>query len=157
MTGTDDDLDVAAHLELVGYDPEATFLTPRQAEVLVLREQGLTQAAIADRLGTTRANVAGVEASARENVQKARETTAVADRLDAPVRVTLPAGTELYDAPDRIFDACDDAGIKVRHDAPALLKAISDGAGDAIAGRRVRDPVVIHVTTDGAVRVRPTD
>ncbi|MFW6449042.1 MAG: Tfx family DNA-binding protein [Halobacteriota archaeon] len=148
-----DEPDVEAHLALVDFDPEATFLTRRQAEVLVLRERGLTQAAIADRLGTTRANVAGIEASARENVAKARETVAVADRLAAPVRVAVPSGTELYDVPDMVFDASDAAGIKVTHDAPALLKVVSDAAGDAVVGRVVREDLVVHVTTDGAVRV----
>ena len=51
---------------------EDTFLTERQAEVLALRTDGLTQREIADRLGTSVANVSGVESSARRNVAAAR-------------------------------------------------------------------------------------
>ena len=40
-----------------GFDPESHVLTQRQAEVLVLREQGLRQSTIAELLGTSRANV----------------------------------------------------------------------------------------------------
>lgn len=67
--------------------------------------------------------------------------------LDATVLVTLPAGTELYDAPRLIFDACDKAGIKVRHDVPALMRVLSYGTGEAIAGREICDRVVVHVAT----------
>lgn len=150
-------IDVDAHLDRIGFDATAMHLTRRQAEVLVLRQHGHQQSTIADRLGTTRANVAGIEASARENVDKARATTAFADRLDAPVRVTIPPETPLYDVPDMVFAACDEAGIKVRHDAPALLQALSDRAGDAIASREVRDRLAVHVTTDGTVRVQAPD
>jgi len=148
------DPDVDAFLSEIGFDAESTTLTRRQAEVLVLRERGHRQAAIADRFDTSRANVAGIEASARENVEKARETVAFADLLSAPARVEIPAGTDLYDVPDMVFAACDDVGVKVQHNAPELMKAISDAADGAIEGRQVRRDVLVNVTTDGTVRVR---
>ncbi|WP_370515861.1 sigma factor-like helix-turn-helix DNA-binding protein, partial [Halapricum sp. CBA1109] len=75
------DIDIDAVLDRAGFDPEESVLTRRQAAVLALRERDLTQSTIADRFGTSRANVASIEASARENVRKARETVAVADAL----------------------------------------------------------------------------
>ena len=60
-------IDPEAVLTRVGFDPETNVLTRRQAEVLALRERGLKQADIADYLGTSRANVSSVEASARED------------------------------------------------------------------------------------------
>jgi len=135
-------------------DAEGTVLTERQAEVLVLRERGLTQAAIAERLGTTRENVSGLESRARDNVEKARNTVAFAELLLAPIQVELPAGTDLYEAPDRVFEACDDAEIKVTENAPELMKSISDAAGSAIEGRQVKTSVLVSVTSTGRVRVR---
>jgi Tfx family DNA-binding protein len=149
-----DDIDVDDVLEQTGFDADDSVLTVRQAQVLALREHGLSQAAIADRLGTSRANVSGVEASARENVARARETVAFAETLRAPVRITIDAGTDLYDVPDRVYDACDDAGVKVVHTAPNLMKVVNDAAGTAVDGREVVAPIVVGVTSDGEVRVR---
>lgn len=152
--GVDPEPDVGEFLSRVGFDAEKTMLTRRQAKVLVMRERGLKQATIADRLGTSRANVTGIEARARENVEKAHGTVAFAELLSAPVRVEIPAETDLYDVPDLVFAACDDAGVKVSHSAPDLMKLVSDGAGDAVSGRQVRRRLLVNVTTDGTVRVR---
>lgn len=149
-----EDIDGTAVLREVRFDAERTLLTRRQAEVLVLREQGLKQATIADRLGTTRENVTGIESRARENIEKARETVSFMEMLAAPVRVEVPEGTDLYAAPGLVFDACDEAGVKVTHNAPDLMKLISDAAGEAVEGRQVRTTLFVNVTSDGTVRVR---
>lgn len=141
---------------LEGFDPADHVLTARQAQVLALRAEGDSQAEVADRIGTSRANVASIEGSARDNVAKARETVAFADALSAPVRVTIPAGTDLYDVPGRVYDACDEAEVTVAHAAPELLKLIHDAAGGAVADREVRTPIVVGVGDDGSVRVRPS-
>jgi Tfx family DNA-binding protein len=150
----DGDPDVGALLDRAGFDADASVLTRRQAEVLALRERGLTQSAIGDRLGTSRANVSAVERSARDNVARARETVAFADALVAPVRVAVDPGTDVYDVPGRVYDAADAAGVKVNHTAPDLLRVVGDGAGDAVEDRTVVEPLLVGVTADGAVRVR---
>jgi len=149
-----DDVDAASLLERAGFDADESVLTRRQAEVLALRERGLRQSDIADRLGTSRANVSSVEASARDNVANARETVAFAEALAAPVRVEIEVGTDLYDAPKRVYDACDEAGVKVNQTAPDLMKTISEGAGDAVHGREVRDRLFVTVDATGTIRVR---
>jgi Tfx family DNA-binding protein len=152
MAETDRDVDTI--LARAGFDAEESVLTRRQAEVLALRERGVAQAAIADLLGTSRANVSSVESSARTNVAKARETVAFVEALQAPVSVDVDAGTDLYDVPARVYGACDDAGVKVNHTAPELMREVSEAAGDAVVGREVRQPVTVSVGADGAVRVR---
>lgn len=141
-------------LEEIGFEPDSSVLTYRQAQVLALRERGISQADIAAALGTSRANVSSVEASARENLEKARETVAFAEALRAPVRVRVPAGTDLYDVPDLVYEACDEAGVKVDYTAPDLMKVVSDAAGTAVSGREVSVPLIVGVTSDGMVRVR---
>lgn len=148
------DYDVDALLDGVGFDSERNVLTRRQAEVLALRERNVPQADIASRLGTSRANVSSIEASARTNVEKARETIAFAEALNAPVRIEVAAGTDLYDVPSRVYAACDDAEVKVNQTAPELMKSVSDAAGDAISGREVKRDLLVGVTMDGTVRVR---
>lgn len=141
-------------LEELGFDASTNVLTRRQAEVLALRERGLAQAVIAERLGTSRANVSSVESSARENVARARETVAFAEALHAPVRVALEVGTDLYDVPNAVYSACDDAGVKVNLTAPELMKLVSDEAGDAVRGREVKRALTVGVTSEGVIRVR---
>jgi len=147
-------VDIAAMLDRIGFDPETNVLTRRQAEVLALREHGLRQRDIADRLGTSRANVSNIESSARENVKKATETVGFAEALSAPVRVEIPPETDLYDVPNLIFDAADEAGIKVTYTAPDLMKRVSDGASTAVEGRNVKTRLFVSLTTEGTVRVR---
>jgi Tfx family DNA-binding protein len=151
---TAEDVDAAELLERVGFDADESVLTERQAEVLAFRERGLRQADIAERLGTSRANVSSVEASARDNVERAKETVAFAEALSSPVRVEIPAGTDLYDAPQRVYDACDEAGVKVNQTAPDLMKTIGDRAGDAVHGREVRERLFVSVGANGTIRVR---
>jgi Tfx family DNA-binding protein len=146
--------DVDALLDEVGFDAGSSVLTRRQAEVLVYRERGAAQTDIADELGTSRANVSSIEASARENVAKARETVAFADALDAPVRVPIEAGTDLYDVPNRVYSACDDANVKVTRTAPELMRLVGEAAGDAVQGRQVRVDITVAVTGEGEVTVR---
>jgi Tfx family DNA-binding protein len=151
------DFDIEAFLATVGFEEETNVLTRRQVEVLALRERGFDQATIADRLGTSRANVSGIETSARENVTKARETVRIADLLSAPIQVEISASSDLYDVPSRVFDACDDAGVKVNEDAPELIRRISDVVGDSIKGREVGERFVVTVTGDGDVWVTGPD
>lgn len=148
-----DAVDVEALVSRTGFDADRNVLTRRQAEVYALRKQGLRQADVAEIIGTSRANVANVEASARENVRKARNTVAFADVLAAPVRVEIEADTDLYDVPQRIFHTCDEAGIDVNHTAPELMELVSDAAGEAVRGRHVVRRIAVGVDADGAVRV----
>lgn len=149
-----EEFDVDAALSEVGFDADQSVLTRRQAEVLVLRERGIRQSRIASMLGTSRANVSSVESSARRNVEKARETVAFAEALTAPVQISVDVGTDLYDVPKKVYDACDEAGVKVNRTAPELMKIVSDAAGDAIQGREVRESLLVGVTTGGRVQVR---
>ncbi|MXV61375.1 Tfx family DNA-binding protein [Natronorubrum sp. JWXQ-INN-674] len=149
--------DIAELLDEIGFDPDTSVLTYRQAQVLALRERDVSQADIADSLGTSRANVSSIESSARENLEKARETVAFAEALRAPVRVRVPEGTDLYDVPQLVYRACDEQGVKVDYTAPDLMKVVSDAAGNAVSGREISTPLIVGVTSDGMVRVRHQD
>ena len=149
-----EEIDVEAFLERVGFDPAENVLTRRQATVLALRERGEPQSAIAERLGTSRANVANVESAARANVRKAAEAVEFAEALRAPVRVTVEPETDIYDVPDAVFAAADEAGVTVDHGAPELMKRVVDAAGDAIQDRVVMAPLLVSVTRQGEVSVR---
>ena len=147
-------IDVAELLDRTGFDADENVLTRRQAEVLALREHGLRQLDIANLLGTSRANVSTIEGSARENVEKATETVNFAEALGAPVRVEIPADTDLYEVPNMIYDAADEAEIEVSYTAPDLMKLVSDRASAVVKGRNVKQRLVVSVTDEGTIRVR---
>lgn len=137
-----------------GVDPADTHLTRRQALVLTLRERGVAQSAIAERLGTSRANVAGIEASARANVRKARGTVAFVDALRAPVRLTIEPGTDVYAIPDRLYAAADAADVKVTLSSVGVIERLTEAARDALDRRRLTKPVQATVSATGEVDFR---
>ena len=149
--------DVDALLHAAGFDEERSVLTRRQAEVLALRERDVPQREIAERLGTSRANVSSIEASARRNVQKARETVAVADALAEPVRVPIATGTDVFDVPETVYQACDDIGTKVTHSSAALIRKVREETPEAISEQTIVSPIVIGVSTDGSISVEHPD
>lgn len=140
-------------IDLDEYDLEETVLTRRQAEVLALRDQGLTQADIADRFGTSRANVANIEASARENARKARKTVEFLETLHSPVQVDVEAFTSLFDVPSKVYTACDAADVKVDCSAVELVQQVREDAADAIRNNVVDRPLRVVVTEAGGVRI----
>ena len=141
-------------LDRVGFDPAGSVLTRRQAEVLVLRSRGYTQTAIAEELGTSRPNVSNIESTATENVDKAEETLRVVQAIRAPVRVSIPAGIDIYEVPGEVYEACNRADIKVQYSAPELMKRVLEEARDVVSGRTVEAALTVSVDQDGGVQVR---
>lgn len=139
--------------EELDVDEASMFLTRRQATVLAMRERGLDQGAIASELSCSRANVSNIERSARENIEKARATLSFAEVLTAPVRVELPAGLPLHEAPERIYAACDEVDLKVNHGAPELMRTLTASASDADQRGRLTEDLVVSVTSAGEVHV----
>ncbi len=132
-------------------DADGTFLTERQAEVLALREQGLTQREIGERLGTSVPNISAVERAARDNVERARRTVDLAERIEADVWLEQPAGAHLRDIVDAIYAAGDEVGVKVTFSDPELAAYLHVDLSDHLEGRRLTEPVEVGITPDGGV------
>lgn len=147
-------VDVDKILNNTGFDSEKNLLTRRQAEVLVLRQKGLRQLDIANLLGTSRANISNIERSAQENIEKATEAIDFSTVLTAPMRVTIPADTDLYRVPKMVYDAADDAGIEVNYTEPNLLAIISDRASAVVKRRTIKNKIVVSITEEGTISVR---
>ena len=137
-------------------DVADTFLTERQAEVIALRESGLTQTAIADRIGTSVANVSAVESAGRENVSRARRTLTLARLLGAATRFRVEAGADLRDVVDRVFEVGDDEGIRVAYTDPELSTRLGTHLDDRLAERQLTGPAEIGITADGEVVTHPS-
>jgi len=132
---------------------EETVLTDRQVEVLGLREQGLTQQEVADRLGTTASNVSAVERAAEENVRKARRTLALVRTVRSPVQFTVPADTKFDDLVGIVYDRGDEAGVKVDYCRPELYSHLYNELEPYTIQNRLEATVTVGLTEDGQVDV----
>jgi Tfx family DNA-binding protein len=132
---------------------ETTALTDRQVEVLELREQGLTQQEVADRLGTTSSNVSAVERAAEENIRKARRTLELVRTVRAPVQFTVPADTKFDDIVGIVYDRGDEAGVKVAYCRPELYAHLYNELESYTTQNRLETGVTVGLTEDGDVTV----
>lgn len=136
-------------------DVTETFLTERQAEVLAMRNDGLTQREIADRLGTSVANVSGVESSARRNVAAAARTLDLARLLECSVRFTADAGEDLRDLVDDVYARGDESDLRVAYAEPELTTRLHDLLGELIEERCLVETVEVGITRGGEVLAFP--
>ena len=138
-------------------DVSETFLTERQAEVLALRNDGMTQREIADRLGTSVANVSGIESAARRNVDAAARTLDLARLLECAVRFPVEGGTDLRELVDEVYALGDESDLRVAYAEPELTTRLHDHLGDLIEDRRLVEGVEVGITHDGEVLAFPLD
>jgi hypothetical protein len=131
----------------------STTLTDRQVEVLELRERGLTQQDVADRLGTTASNVSAVERAAEANVEKARKTLELIRTLRAPVRFTVEAGASFDDLVDAVYERGDEAGTKVDYCRPELYTHLFGALEPHTRRNRLETRVEVGLTRDGEVKL----
>ena len=130
-----------------------SLLTSRQATVLKLRRQGLSQQEVAEVLGTTRSNVSILEKRALVNVGRARATLREWTMIQAPVSIRVPAGADLFEVPGLVFTEADRSGIKLDIGSVDVVVQIREKAPEALKKRVVIRDLEVAVTEDGVVLV----
>jgi len=131
-----------------------SLLTDRQMAVLRLRRKGMSQQDVADLLGTTRSNVSILEKRALQNVSRARATLKEWTMIQAPVSLTVPAGTDVFDVPALVFSEADEAGIKLGISSVDIVVQIKNKAPAALKKRMILRDLEVAVTEDGLVLVQ---
>jgi Tfx family DNA-binding protein len=131
-----------------------SFLTQRQLQILELRNDGMSQAEIARKLGTSRANISAMERIARQNIQKAENTLKLARMLGAAVLIKIEKDTDLNEVPKRIYEKAGKDGIWVNLDTPSLTGAISRDCKTKIKGRRIISEIEVAITKEGDIIAR---
>jgi Tfx family DNA-binding protein len=132
---------------------DSTTLTERQVEVLELRERGLTQRAVADRLGTTGSNVSAIERAAERNVEQARGTLAAIRAIRSPVRLTVDAGASFDELVDAVYERGDEDGVKVAYCRPELYAYLFGQLEPHTTRNRLDEAVEVGLTREGDVMV----
>ena len=121
--------------------------------ILKLRMKGLTQAEIARRLNTSRANVSILEHRAKENIARAGRTLKLAEKLKAPVVISINPGDDILQIPKKLFDAADSAKIRVKQDTAGIIAKIKEETGDKIHGRSATKSFDVALTSDGEILI----
>ncbi len=134
-------------------DEKDLFLTDKQIEILKLKKKGMTQADIARSLKTTRGNICIIENTALKNIEKAKNTIKFYRAMEAPIWLTIPGGTDLYDIPEKIFKAADKKRIKISVDSAMVIVKLKTEVPDRINGRLTNDDIDISVDDHGNVTI----
>ncbi|MDY6958873.1 MAG: Tfx family DNA-binding protein [Halobacteriota archaeon] len=130
-----------------------SFLTEQQIEVLRLRELGLTQKEISERLGTSRENVSIIEKRGRTNIERSVETLKEWELIKSPLAVMIEKGTDVLYIPKLIFDEADKKGIKVKSNLVEIITMIEVEKKELINNRVLKDDLEILVTNDGDIKI----
>ena len=134
-------------------DEKDTLLTERQIEVLRMKKKGMTQAEIARKMKTTRGNICIIESTALKNIEKAKNTLKFFKAMEAPIWITLPVGTDLYDVPHLIFKEADRKKIKITIDGAMVIVKLKTEAPDRVKGRITLDEIDVSVDEQGNVNI----
>ena len=134
-------------------DEKNLFLTDKQIEILRMKKKGMSQADIARSMKTTRGNICIIENTALKNIEKARNTLKFFKAMEAPIWLTIPGGTDLYDIPEMVFNAADKKRIKISVDSAMVIVKLKTEAADRIRGRLTNDDIDISVDAHGNMTV----
>ena len=134
-------------------DEKDLFLTDKQIEILRLKKKGMSQADIARSMKTTRGNICIIENTALKNIEKAKNTIKFYRALEAPIWMTVPAGSDLYDIPEKLFKAADKKRIKIAIDSAMVIVKIKTEAQEKVHGRLTVDEIDISVDDYGNISI----
>jgi len=130
-----------------------SLLTERQLQVLKLRRQGRSQQEIADLLGTTRSNISILEKRAHQNISRAERTLQQWMMIRAPISLHVPAGTDVFDLPEKVFSAADQKSLQLPVTSLDILVSLRRRAPHLFRKRAVLKDVDIYVTDEGELLV----
>jgi len=113
----------------------------------------MTQAEIAQKLRTSRANVSILEHRAKENIARAERTLKVAEKLRAPVIISVKQGDDILLVPKKLFEAADAANIIVKQGTADIIAKIQEEAGERIHGRSATRGFEVALTSKGEILI----
>jgi len=137
-------------------ESQDSLLTERQLKVLKLRMQGLSQADVAEMLGTTRSNISILEKRAHQNIARAERTLQQWMMIRAPISLKAKAGLDVFDLPAKIFEAADKRSIRLPVTSMDVIVQLSRKAPRIFKKRVLERDAEIFVTEDGEILVEVT-
>jgi Tfx family DNA-binding protein len=132
---------------------EDSLLTERQLKVLKLRLQGLSQADVAEIMGTTRSNISILEKRAHQNIARAERTLQQWMMIRAPISLRALAGIDVFDLPKMIFEAADQRSLRLPVTSMDIIVQLRRKAPRLFKKRSLEHDAQIFVTEEGEVLV----
>lgn len=132
---------------------EGSFLTRRQQQVLKLRALGLSQEEVAAQLGTTRSNVSILESRAHRKIDRAARTIEQWRMIQAPIKVSVPKGTDLFNIPAIIFSEADSKGFKLPVTSVDIIVQLRTKAPEVVQRRALDRDIEICVMQTGELLI----
>lgn len=116
------------------------FLTEKQFRVLLLRSRGYTQKETASELHLSRSSVSMVEARARKQIERARQTLKLFQMTQTQHTVVIPLDTHLQQIPLVVLQKADKYNIHLRRNMVEILRMVKKEKPDALSedGRTVK-------------------
>lgn len=131
-----------------------THLTKRQFEVLKMRREGRTLAEIAGKLRTSRSNVSALLRTARENVDKSKNTLKLIETIKWPIKIDVRAGSNVYEVSEMVFRKADEKRIKISHNYSDIVRLITETLGwENLKRRKALRGFSVMVSKEGMVEV----
>jgi len=134
-------------------EAQESLLTQRQITVLKLRLQGVSQAQVAEMLGTTRSNISILEKRAHQNIARAERTLQQWMMIRAPIALKVHSGMDVFDLPKMIFEAADQRSMRLPVTSMDIIVQLRRKAPRLFKKRSLQRDAEIFVTEEGEVLV----
>jgi Tfx family DNA-binding protein len=125
------------------------FFTQQQLEILKLRNQGLTQKEIAERIGTTRENVSAIEKRIKRNIEKIKESLEILKNFGFLLEIKIEPGTHIIEVPKIIYKEADKLKVKVKGSFIQIYEDVRFKAKNKIKGSQVAKEIRILILPNG--------
>lgn len=134
-------------------ESDESFLTEKQKEILRLKVKGLSQAEIARKLETSRANINSILKRADENIEKSKNTLKIYRKIKSPVKVKIRVNDDIINGIEKLLSKADEEKIHVSSDIPELVSKIKRESNDRLQGRRAIKEIHLLLDEKGKVHV----
>ncbi|MCL4329975.1 MAG: Tfx family DNA-binding protein [Candidatus Thermoplasmatota archaeon] len=133
-------------------ESRATYLTPRQLEILKLRRQGYATEKIAEIIGTTRQNVSILEKRGRSNIERAIRTIKAVKEGEVSTILEITQPVHILDAVKEIIQVADRSGIKLKDNLINIMVRLKAYAESDLMGGTIRRSVTVMMYQDGTIQ-----
>ena len=131
---------------------KSTFLTPRQLEIMKLRQKGFNTEAIAREIGTTRQNVTILEKRAHRNLDRAIGTLSAVRDMKISTDIEIPRDTHMLDAVKQIVASADKFGIRLNDNLIGIMTKFKVAMERDLRGGVTQRPITVLMFQDGRIQ-----
>jgi Tfx family DNA-binding protein len=131
-----------------------THLTKRQFEVLRMKREGETLTKIATKLHTSKSNISAILKTAKENVDKSRNTLKLIETIKWPIKMEFEAGSNIYEVSEMVFKRADGKQMKLPYNYSEVVRLITEALGrENLKRRKALRELCVMVSKEGTIEI----